>query len=223
MRVLHIVATPRGLASNTARLSGVLIEELLEKHPGLSIQTLDLFTASLPAIAGSNIESKYTLMTGQNLDDAGAQSWRQIEATIAQFLEADAYILTTPMWNLSIPYALKYYIDCIVQPGYLFRYDEMGRTVGMVQGKKMICVTSSGGDYSNEPLLSYDFVEPYLRTIFGFVGLTDIHFLKVQPMDISPEVRNAALKVAMAEARNFVAQSDWGAGIAEETERALRA
>ena len=50
----------------------------------------------------------------------------QIEKAIADFLDADAYLLTTPMWNFSIPYAVKYYIDAIVQPGYLFRYDEDG-------------------------------------------------------------------------------------------------
>ncbi len=62
------------------------------------------------------------------------------------------------------PYALKYYIDAIVQPGYLYRYNEQGIPEGLVKGKKMIVVTSRGGDYSeNSPLHSLDFVEPYLR------------------------------------------------------------
>lgn len=152
-------------------------------------------------------------MTGQDLDEPAANSWRQIEATIAQFLEADAYLLTTPMWNFSIPYALKYYIDAIVQPGYLFRYNEMGVPEGLVKGKRMICVTSRGGDYSSGPLQDYDFVEKYLRTIFGFVGLTDIHFFNVQPMDISLEVRHAAQKAAIADVRAFVANNSWGSSV----------
>jgi FMN-dependent NADH-azoreductase len=210
MRLLHIVATPRGLASNTARVSNALLEALYERHDGMVVETLDLFNADLPAVAGSNIESKYKLMTGQGLDASATTSWQEIEETIAEFMKADAYLLTTPMWNLSIPYVLKYYIDAIVQPGYLFKYNEAGQPEGMVKDKKMICVTSRGGDYSAQPLKSFDFVETYLRTIFGFVGLTDIHFFNVQPMDVSIEARQAAQKQAIADVRSFVASEDWG-------------
>lgn len=210
VRLLHIVATPRGLASNTGRVSSALLEALHDKHDDLTVRTLDLFAADLPAVAGANIESKYKLMTGQDLDEAAAGSWRQIEATIADFLDADLYLLTTPMWNFSIPYALKYYIDAIVQPGYLFRYDENGLPEGLVKGRRMICVSSRGGDYSQGPLAAYDFVESYLRTIFGFVGLTDIRFFNVQPMDISLEARHAAQRRAINEVRAFVAENSWG-------------
>ena len=211
MRLLHIVATPRGLASNTGRVSSALIEALHERYDDVHVRTLDLFAADLPAVAGSNIESKYKLMTGQPLDSDAVSSWKQIEKAIADFLDADAYLLTTPMWNFSIPYALKYYIDAIVQPGYLFRYDENGVPEGMVKNKKMICVTSRGGDYHEGPLKAYDFVENYLRTIFGFVGLTDICFFNVQPMDISLDIRHAAQMQAIRDVRAFIAANDWGA------------
>ena len=68
-QLLHIIATPRGLASNTGRMSSVLLEELHAKYGDLEVRTLDLFSADLPAVAGSNIESKYALMTGQPLDE----------------------------------------------------------------------------------------------------------------------------------------------------------
>ena len=209
MRLLHIISTPRGLASNTVRVSNVLLEELHEKYDELSVRTLDLFTADLPSVAGRNIESKYMLMTGQALDESSQASWRNIEKNIEQFLDADVYLLTVPMWNFGIPYALKYYIDAIVQPGYLFRYDEEGRPQGLVKGKRMICVSSRGGDYSGGPLQAFDFVENYLRTIFGFVGITDITFFNVQPMDVSIEARKAAIKNAIREVRQFVHDSHW--------------
>lgn len=209
MRLLHIISTPRGLASNTVRVSNVLLEELHEKYDELSVRTLDLFTADLPSVAGRNIESKYMLMTGQALDETSQASWRNIEKNIEQFLDADVYLLTVPMWNFGIPYALKYYIDAIVQPGYLFRYDEEGRAQGLVKGKRMVCVTSRGGDYSSGPLQAYDFVENYLRTIFGFVGITDITFFNAQPMDVSLEARKAAIKKTMREVRQFVHDSHW--------------
>ena len=208
--LLHIVATPRGLASNTGRLSALLLEELDAKYEDLEVNTLDLFSADLPAVAGTNIKSKYALMTGQPLEDAARSSWAEIERTIEKFLAADIYVLTVPMWNFGVPYALKYYIDAIVQPGYLFDYDEYGVPHGLVHGKKMVCVTSRGADYSDGPLAAYDFLESYLRTIFGFVGITDMTFFNAQPTDISG-LRKQALRTAANEVRSWVANGAWDA------------
>ena len=73
----------------------------------------------------------------------------------------------------------------------------------------MVCVTSRGGDYSQGPLASFDFVETYLRSIFGFVGLTNIKFFNVQPMDISGELRKTAFKAAIRDVRSWVANGAW--------------
>lgn len=218
-RLLHIIATPRGLASNTGRVSSVLLEELDARYDDLEITTLDLFSADLPAVAGVNIKSKYALMTGQPLDEAARSSWSEIERTIDGFLDADWYLLTVPMWNFGIPYALKYYIDAIVQPGYLFRYDEMGRPEGMVRGRKMVCVTSRGADYSQGPLASYDFLETYLRAIFGFVGIADLTFFNVQPMDISGDLRRTAYRQAIADVRAWVGGGAWDGAADAQSER----
>ncbi len=210
MKLLHIIATPRGHSSNTMRISNLMLEQLYTKFDDLSVEVLDLFRADLPAIAGENIESKYTLMTGQELDKSHEKSWNQIEANIDLFLSADIYMVSTPMWNFSIPYALKYYIDAIVQPGYLYQYNEQGVPEGLVHGKKMICITSRGGDYSpGGPLASLDFLEPYLRTIFGFVGITDIHFINAQPMDITQDIRKEAIQKAIKEARALIEHISW--------------
>ena len=77
----------------------------------------------------------------------------------------------------------------------------------------MICVTSRGGDYSSGPLQPYDFVENYLRTIFGFCGITDIRFFNLQPMDVSMETRNASYKTVLSEARAYVEGSNWEAEV----------
>lgn len=204
-RLLHVIATPRGLASNTGRLSAALIEELHGQHRDLEVTTLDLFRADLPAVAGANIESKYALMTGQEIAPDAKDSWREIERTIEQFLAADIYVLTVPMWNFSIPYALKYYIDAIVQPGYLFKYDETGTPVGLVHDKKMVIVTSRGGDYSQAPMAMLDHMVSYLSTIFGFVGITDLTFFNAQPMDIDLELRNTASRAVVEEMRAWAA------------------
>jgi FMN-dependent NADH-azoreductase len=210
MKLLHIVATPREDHSNTMRVSHAFLESMNARYPDLYLEEFDLFHRELPAVAGDNIEAKYTLMIGQSLDKRHRESWKQIEDQIAHFLSADIYVISSPMWNFGIPYSLKFYIDAIFQPGYLFKYDELGRAIGLVRGKKMVCITSRGGDYSeNSPFRPYDFVEPYLRAAFGFVGITDLFFINAQPMDVSPQLRETAMAAAIAEARRLAADCDW--------------
>ncbi len=210
MKLLHVIATPRALESNTMRVATAFLESLHAKYADLSVDTINLFTGDLPAVAGENIETKYTLMIGQRIDERHRESWKKIELLIEHFLSANIYLISTPMWNFSIPYALKYYIDSIIQPGYLFKYNEQGQPVGLVSGKKMVCVTTRGGDYSKQsPFHAYDFQEPYLRAIFGFVGITDMHFINAQPMDITLELREAAIVAAIEEAHRLVVTSEW--------------
>ena len=220
MKVLHIVSTPRAQSSSTLRVSNALLDHLRSRIPDQQVEVVDLFRESLPAVAGDNIETKYTLMVGQPIDRRHKESWRQVEALIQQFLAVDVCLISVPMWNFSIPYALKYYIDCLIQPGYTFKYDEQGRPVALALGKKLIVVTSRGGDYSAaSPFHAYDFQEPYLRAIFGFIGLTDATFINAQPMDISPALRETAIDAAIGAARDFVDSADWiGAGAASASE-----
>jgi FMN-dependent NADH-azoreductase len=106
------------------------------------------------------------------------------------------------MWNFSISYVLKHYLDVIVQPKYLFRYTATG-VEGLVKNKKMVIVTSRGGDYSTSPVKAMDCQEPYLKTIFNFVGITDILFVNSQPMDaLGPKVRDQKIEVAISLAKN---------------------
>ena len=180
----------------------------MEQHDEVEVDVINLFNEELPSVAGNNIETKYTLMMGQPIERSHIESWRRIESLIEHFVAADIYLLTTPMWNFSIPYALKYYIDCVVQPGYLFTYTDLGQPVPLVLGKKMICVTTRGGDYSpGGPMHAYDFQEPYLRTIFGFVGITDIQFVNVQPTDVNLELREAAMTHAIEVVREIAKSS----------------
>ena len=210
MKLLHIIATPRSHASNSLRISNAFLEGLYAKYADLEVEVLDLFDVNMPSVAGDNIEARYTLTTGAVIDKRHERSWKQIESFIEHFKAADVYLITTPMWNFSIPYALKYYIDAIVQPGYTFRYNEQGQPEGMVTGKKMVCVTSRGGDYSeSSPFHAYDFQEPYLRAIFGWMGITDVEFVNAQPMDITPEIRQAAVQQGIETAKSLAASVDW--------------
>ncbi|MGD8586288.1 MAG: NAD(P)H-dependent oxidoreductase [Chloroflexota bacterium] len=210
MKLLHIMATPRSHSSNTLRVANAFLEGMYAKYPDMEVEVLDLFDVDLPSVAGTNIEAKYTLMAGKLIDKRHQESWKQIESFIEHFKAADHYLITCPMWNFSIPYTLKYYIDCIVQPGYTFRYMEDGRPEGMVHNKRMVIITSRGGDYSeSSPFHAYDFQEPYLRAIFGWMGITDIEFVNAQPMDITPEIRQVAVQKGIEDARALAAVCDW--------------
>ena len=143
---------------------------------------------------------------------------------IAHFLSADAYLISAPMWNLSIPYALKYYIDCIVQPGYSFRYDDGGPRdaagAGQEDGRHLVAGQRLLG---GGPMHAFDFQEPYLRAIFGFIGITDVEFVSAQPMDASRALREAALAGAVERARELALDDGWAQACTSDRVAALRA
>jgi FMN-dependent NADH-azoreductase len=208
MKLLHVVATPRGDSSHTLPIARAYLDALLQARPETEVEEVDLFTLDLPAIAGTNIRAKYMLMTGQPLDDEARDSWADIERMNRHFLAADSYLLTVPMWNFTVPYVLKYYIDCIVQPGYAFRVEPTG-VAPLVLDRRMVCITSRGSDYSpGSPYEPFDFLEPYLRAIFGFIGITDMDFVNAQPMDYGPDLRAAAVAAATASAQALARRTE---------------
>lgn len=202
-RLLHIIATPRGDDSRTLQVSHAFLDALKEKNPGCIIDKLNVSTAELPSLTVEVVSGKYALLAGKELSEGLKKAWEDVLRHIERFLGADMYLISTPMWNLSIPYPLKHYIDVIVQPRYLFRYTANGRE-GLVKNKKMVVITSRGGEYGpSSPSHAYDLQEPYLRAIFGFVGITDISFIIAEPMDMGDEIQKTRLEEAKKKAREI--------------------
>jgi len=197
-KLLHIIATPRGEESRTLQVSGAFLKAFRVKHPAWVIEELDLFKEALSPLTVERVDGKYVLLSGKDLSGNFKKAWEDIVREIERFLAADGYLISTPMWNFSIPYVLKHYLDIIVQPKYLFRYTASG-VEGLVKGRKMVIVTSRGGDYSTAPANALDCQEPYLKTIFNFVGITGITFVNSQPMDaLGPQVRDQRIEAASA-------------------------
>ncbi|MCX5692440.1 MAG: NAD(P)H-dependent oxidoreductase [Candidatus Omnitrophica bacterium] len=200
-KLLHIIATPREEDSRTLRVTEAFFEGLENNDPDCRVDTLDVTKEKLPPMTMKAVSGKYVLLGGKDLPEDLKPAWNDIIKHIERFLSADGYVISSPMWNFSIPYYLKHYIDVILQPRYLFRYTEKGPE-GLVKNKKMIIITSRGGDYGpDSPSHSYDFQEPYLRAVFGLAGITDITFINSQPMDaLGPEIQkqkiDAAKKIA---------------------------
>jgi len=196
-KLLHIIATPRGNESRTLKVSAAFLGALKKKYPSCAIDELNLFTEKLPELTVKRLDGKYALLGGRDLSPDLQKAWEEILGHIERFLSADAYLISSPMWNFGIPYALKQYIDVILQPKYLFRYTDKGPE-GLVKGRKMAVITSRGGDYgAGSPFRSYDLQEPYLRNVFGFAGITDIVFVNAQPMDaLGPQVQAEKIMAA---------------------------
>ncbi len=181
-----------------------------DKCPALQVETIHLFMDRLPMLIGDNIEAIYSLKRRRPIAKRHQASWGQVETLIEQFLSADMYLITSPVWNFNIPYTLKNYLDAIVQPGYLFTHDENSRPVGLVQGKRAICIVTSGGNYGQmESNDDNDFVQPYLRTILRFIGIEDVHFMIAQSMDGVVEKRAGVLQTAVQTARKLAVDIDW--------------
>jgi len=199
-KLLHIIATPRDDESNTLKVSKAFLGVFTKKHPDCVVDELDLTKEALPSLNMKRIGGKYVLLGGDELHGDTKDSWEEIISYIEQFISADAYLISSPMWNFSIPYTLKHYMDVIIQPKYLFRYTSQGPE-GLLKNKRMVVITSRGGDYSSGEAKKADFQEPYLRFAFGFTGITDITFINAEQMAFGDELQKKSIMAAQEKAK----------------------
>jgi FMN-dependent NADH-azoreductase len=112
-----------------------------------------------------------------------------------ELLASNLLMIATPKWNFGIPSALKAWIDLVVRPGRTFQYAD-GGVLGLAKGKKAILVLASGGVFTDGPWRSWDFVEPYLRQVLGFIGITDVQTVRVEGTNI-PDLAASAVPRAI--------------------------
>ena len=181
-RLLYIQASPRGQRSHSVAVTDAFIEAYEKKHPNDEIEILNVFDASIPDFDGLAVQAKYTILHGKSHSEAEQEVWKNVEQVIEQFTSADKYVLAVPMWNFSIPYRLKQYIDLLIQPGYTFSYSPEGGYQGLVSGKPMLVVYSRGGEYPpGSEAEAVDLQTRYIELIFGFIGFKDIRSVVVEP------------------------------------------
>ncbi len=106
-KLLHIIATPRGDDSRTLRMSKAFLEAFETANPDWILDELDLAREELPSLTMKRVDGKYVLLAGSELYGDLQDAWQEILFHIERFLSADAYLISTPMWNFSIPYMLK--------------------------------------------------------------------------------------------------------------------
>ena len=188
--LLYINASPRGDVSAANQASHIFTDALPDS---VQVNRLDLFEAHLPEVTLEITAAKMKFAMGLDLDDEEARQWSTITNLVSQFLEADSYLFAIPMWNFSIPYKLKQYIDLITHPGLTFTSDENGPK-GLASGPATL-IYSRGGDYSPKEGKPdpFDFQSPYMNAWTRLVGLDPVSEVLVQRTMAGPDALKETL------------------------------
>ena len=205
-KLLYIQASPMGSLSFSIRAAQAFLAVYRQANPNDTIEMLDLWSADIPAFDFTSASGKYKIMRGLPHSPEEASAWAKVTACIDQFKSADKVVLSTGMWNFSIPYRLKQYVDIVVQPGFTFAVDPEKGYIGLVTGRPLQLILASGGEYPpGTAMADYDFQKPYVEMIFRFMGFTDIRSLRVEGTLSRAADPNLAAGVKAAEeaARRF--------------------
>lgn len=177
--LLHISVSPRGEHSISRQLSNAAVKAWKKRNPEGRVIERDLAKTPLTFIDLDWIVGSF--MAPEQHSGAHKKALALSDELVAELWEADEIVIGTPMYNFSIPAALKAWIDHVVRAGKTFRYNSEGRPEGLVagHGKKVTVIVASGGAYTDgSGLAALNYEVPYLRFILGFIGITDVNFIE---------------------------------------------
>jgi FMN-dependent NADH-azoreductase len=188
MKLLHVDSSILGAGSVSRELSTEITASEQRRDPQLEVTYRDLAADPIDHLSGAHIAAR----DGASPEAAG-------QAALDEFLAADIVVIGAPMYNFGVPSQLKAWIDRLAVAGKTFRYTEKG-SEGLAGGKRLIVASSRGGVYSGEsPYAAFDHQENYLRGVFGFLGVTDIKFIRAEGVAMGPEHREKAIAAAKGE------------------------
>ncbi|QIY43361.1 FMN-dependent NADH-azoreductase [Burkholderia cenocepacia] len=192
MKLLHIDSSILGQGSVSRELSAEIVARFRARDPGLTVTHLDLAATPIGHLTAGHLAAAQ----GAPADDALKADVEIGRRALEEFLAADIVVIGAPMYNFGIASQLKAWVDRISVAGTTFRYDENG-PVGLCGGKKLVIASSRGGVYSaGSPFASFDHQETYLRDAFGFLGITDITFIRAEGVAMGPDKRTGAIASA---------------------------
>lgn len=189
-KILNVICSARGTASNSTQLAGAIIKKLIVNYPGSTVKMRDLVQRHYPHLEESHIKAFFA--PAENSTQEYQEATQYSDEAIGEVLAADVIVIGVPIYNLNIPSALKAWLDHLVRIGKTVSY-QSGQPQGLVRNKKVFLAIASGGVYSNGLMKSYDFAEPYLRMILGFIGLTDVTTFRVEGVNL-PDLKETALQ-----------------------------
>jgi len=173
--ILAVTSSPNGENSVTNALVERFVSRLTAADPGAAVTRRDVGAAPLPHLDAETIGAIYTPEEARN--ERQRELLSQSDAVLDELEAADIVVIGAPMHNFMIPSGLKTWIDHAARVGRSFRYTEAGPE-GLLTGKKVFVLTGRGGNYAEgSPAQAMDHQAPYLKTVLGFLGLTDVTFI----------------------------------------------
>jgi FMN-dependent NADH-azoreductase len=174
-KLLHIDSSPLYGRSVSRQLTDVFVTEWKSSHLNGTVVDRDLYATAIPPVTAEWVGAAYTP------EEARTPQQKQLLALsdrlLAELEQADEYVFGVPMHNFGVPSVLKLWIDQVARVGRTFSYAD-GTAKGLLTGKKATFIIATGGIYDAQTrMASFNFVEPYLRSVFGFLGVTDTTFL----------------------------------------------
>jgi FMN-dependent NADH-azoreductase len=184
--ILKLDASARRQGSVTRDLTGKITSQLGAK----TTITRDLAEAPVPQITEDWLNANFT--PEDQRSPAQHEALALSDTLIAEVKAADTLVIGLPVYNFSLPAALKAWVDQVARAGRTFRYTESG-PVGLLEGKRAIIAMASGGTEVDSPI---DYATPYLRHVLGFIGITDVTVIAADRMMVDGE---ASLQKALTE------------------------
>jgi len=181
--ILHVSSSSNLKSSVSRQVGAQTLEALKAAHPDATIVTRDVVKETIPHLTPEVIDVFY---------EAGAPALSFADKLTNEVLAADVLLIEAPMYNFSIPSSLKAWIDHIARAGMTFKYGPNGPE-GLATGKKAILVLSRAGVYSEGAMKMMEHQETYLRTVLGFIGITDVEVVDLSGMAYGPEKKQEAL------------------------------
>jgi FMN-dependent NADH-azoreductase len=176
--LLKIDSSPMGDHSVSRKLTAKFADSWLKSHPGGAVITRDLTSLNIPVVNAFWVAAAY--QPEESLTPEQKKTLAVSDSLIAELQKADEYVIGVPMHNFGVPSTLKLWIDQIVRRGKTFAYTATGPQ-GLLSGKKATVLIASGGVYEQgTAMASFNFVAPYLRTLFGFLGVTEMDIIAAE-------------------------------------------
>jgi len=193
--VLVLNSSAAGEASVSRKLVQEAVARLRDQNAALEVVERDLGSEPIPHLT---VDAALALRNGKAANQPQAATLSLSDALIEELKGADVVVIGAPMYNFGIPSTLKSWFDHVLRAGITFRYSESGPE-GLVTGKRAIVIESRGGHYSEGPAKAMDSQEPHLRTLLGFIGITDVAFVRAEKLAFGPEARDLVIGAAQAE------------------------
>jgi FMN-dependent NADH-azoreductase len=188
--VLHINSSVRQNGSLSRQLGAEFVAKWQEANPSGTVITRDLAANPVPHLTEQMMGAYFTPAEQRNADQA--HTIKTSDALVDELLAADTIVIGAPMYNFSVTSGLKAWIDHVARAGRTFKYGANGPE-GLVSGKKVYVFVASGGAYSEGPAAAYDHVTTYLRSVLGFLGMTDVTFIVAEGVAMGEEAVAAAI------------------------------